>query len=453
MIINIQDAHCNYEAQKNMAKILEYLIKERGIKLILVEGGSGNVNLSFLRNYADQKARAEVADDYLKMGKISGEEYLDIISDYGFELYGIEDEALYDAHMAAFWKIDSIKEEGLRNLEDLSRIVKNLKPLIYSEELRQLEEEENKYENKLISLAEYSWYLKGLAENKGLKFSVYPHLGSFSQTAKLEKEIDFQQAELQRNAFAKELANLLDEKGVQELIEKTGEFKTKKITQQEYYAFLQFKAANKIDLEHSYPQLFAYIKYITISKDIDAAKLLEEVSAVKGALAEACLTNSEQKELNRIAKSLYIFSRLLKLELTPEDYAYFQNNKGDFLTASWIDFLTEQGNKYNLPLSPVASSAIDDNLNDMNGFYQLGKAREKAFIKNTVEKMDESGQNFAVLIMGGFHTPGVTEMLKNKGYSYLVVAPVITQKSDPSIYFSVLKNEERSAAADLNREE
>jgi hypothetical protein len=73
-IIQIQDAHCNYEAQKNLAQILEYLVTERKLKLIMVEGGSGDVSLSFLRSYADKKTREAVADKYLRMGKISGEE-------------------------------------------------------------------------------------------------------------------------------------------------------------------------------------------------------------------------------------------------------------------------------------------------------------------------------------------------------------------------------------------
>jgi hypothetical protein len=113
------------------------------------------------------------------------------------------------------------------------------------------------------------------------------------------------------------------------------------------------------------------------------------------------------------------------------------------LTASWINFLNEGCKKYNLTTQLSTSNIIDENLNILNGFYQLGVAREKAFMKNMVNKMDESGQNLAVLITGGFHTPGVTQMLKDKGYSYIVVAPVITQKSDSSIYFSVLREEKK----------
>ena len=43
-IIYIQDADCNYQAQKNMAQFLEYLVKEHSLKLIMVEGGSGSVS-------------------------------------------------------------------------------------------------------------------------------------------------------------------------------------------------------------------------------------------------------------------------------------------------------------------------------------------------------------------------------------------------------------------------
>jgi hypothetical protein len=74
-------------------------------------------------------------------------------------------------------------------------------------------------------------------------------------------------------------------------------------------------------------------------------------------------------------------------------------------------------------------------------------------MKNMVSKMDESGENLAVLITGGFHTPGVTRMLKGKGYSYVVAAPVITQNSDSSVYFSVLRGEKSRFEEGISEEE
>ncbi len=440
-IIHIQDAHCNYEAQKNMSQILDYLVKEDNLKLIMVEGGSGDVSLSFLRGYADEKARAEVADKYLKEGKISGEEYLDIVSDYPIELYGIEDEALYDAHLASFNQIDAIKDAALRDLGGLSRIVENLKPFIYSEELRRLEDKKKKYDDKSMSLADYCQYLKGMAQNKGLNLKDSPHLAAFVETARLEKEIDFPAAEAQRNTFIKGLADFLDENSVQELIAKSQDFKAKNISAQEYYSFLRTSAQGKLGLEKNYPALASYITYLNISKDINAPGLIKEIGGIEEKLKEASFINPEQRKLDGISHSVQILARILNLELTPEDYAYFKANKVNFLTASWIGFLTENCQKYNLSNEPSAAQVVDANLEQLDGFYQLGVAREEAFINNLVSKMNESGEKLGVLITGGFHTPGVTQMLKDEGYSYIVVAPVITQKSDPNIYFSVLRGE------------
>lgn len=443
LIINIQDAHCNYEAQKNLAQILEYLIKKHNLKLILVEGGSGDVNLGFLRSFADPKAREEVADKYLKEGKISGEEYLDIVSDYEMDLYGVEDEELYDAHMDAFWKVDAIKEKGVRYLNYVSNIIKNLKPSIYNAELKQLDEKKKTYNDKALSLSNYCQYLKDMALKKRIDFNNYTQLSSFTQTAKLETETDFKQAEIERNAFIKELAGLLDENGVKELLKQSQDFKAQKITSKDYYLYLKSLAAQKIDIARKYPALYGYISYLTINKDINTAGLLKEIDAIEMKVQDAYFTNDEQRKLSEISRSVEILAKCFNLELTPEDYSYFQANKSKFPSASWINFLTEASLKYSLNMKTTASSTIDDNLGLLENFYKIGKDREDAFIRNAFSKMKEDGQNLAVLITGGFHTNGITRMLKDKQYPFMVVTPVVTQKGDSSIYFSVLKGEKR----------
>ncbi len=452
-IIHVQDAHCNYEAQKNMAQLLEYLVKEHNLKLIMVEGGNGNVGLSFLRSYSDKKARLEIADKYLKAGKISGEEYLDIASDYPIELYGIEDTALYNSHLEAFKQVDSFREKGLMDLEGLSNIVKKLESFIYSEEFRQLAEKKSQYDEKAVSLVEYCQYLKELAQNKRINLKDSLNFNAFSEVSRLEKEISFQQAESERNAFIKDLANLLDEKGVQDLINKTQDFKAKKITPESYYSFLRAAAGGRLNLKLNYPQLNAYINYVIISKDVNAALLLKEVNAIEERIEGACLSNTDQKKLNEISKSLQILTKTLNLELTPEDYAHFKANEPQLITASWVGFLNENCNKYNLGLKLDASAVVDDNLPQLDNFYQLGLAREKAFIKNMTDKINESGEKTVVLITGGFHTPGITRMLKDEGYSYMVVTPAITKKGDSSIYFSVLRGEKGQLDKALNGQE
>lgn len=455
-IIYIQDAHCNYEAQKNMVQILDYLVKEHHLKLIMVEGGTGNVGLSFLREFADKKSREEVADKYLKQGKISGEEYLDITSDYDLELYGIEDEDSYDTHLAAFFKVDSLKEESLRYLGSVSNAVASLKSHIYSPELRELEEKKNNYEAKTLSLLDYCQYLKTIAEKKGLDSQDYSHISAFSETAFLEKEIDFKQAETERNAFIKELAGFLEENVLKELVNKSQDFKANKLTPQEYYAYLKEISGQKLDLAKNYPHLNSYIRYLTVSKEVDAAELLKEVAGIEEKVKEACFITTDQRRLNETAKSVNILTQLLNLELIPEDYAYFKVNRSKFMTTAWVNFINENCAKYNLGASFSASPLIDDNLFKLNEFYQLGTDREGAFIKNINNKLNASKEKIAVLITGGFHTPGMAQFLKDSGYSYAVVTPAITQKGDSNIYLSVLRGEGKAAedeVIDLSDEE
>lgn len=313
---------------------------------------------------------------------------------------------------------------------------------MFSEELRQLEEKSSNYEDGAISLVEYCQYVKEMAYKKGLNLRSYPYLTTFSETARLEKEINFKQAESERNAFVKDLARFLDEKQVKELINKTVVFKSGKITPKEYYSFLQETAKPRLDLEHKYPQAYSYIRYITVSEDINVRDLLKEISLIEEEIKRSCLITVNQRRLYEIAKSLQILVKLSKLELTPEEYEYFQTNRPKFLVTSWINFLSENCSRYNLPMSPAGSNIIDQNLRQLHEFYQLGVVREKSFIDNVVNKMDETDAKLAVLIAGGFHTPGVTRMLKNKGYAYVVVTPVITKRMDSSTYFSVLKGED-----------
>jgi len=103
-------------------------------------------------------------------------------------------------------------------------------------------------------------------------------------------------------------------------------------------------------------------------------------------------------------------------------------------------------------MQPSASKVIDDNLEQLGGFYQLGVYREKAFIKNMEDKIGESDEKIVVLITGGFHTPGITSRLKDEGYSYVVVAPAVTKKSDSRLYFSVLRGKKSHLEEALNVE-
>jgi hypothetical protein len=440
-VIQIQDAHCNYEAQKNLAQILEYLITAKNLRLIMVEGGSGDVSLSFLRGYADKQAREEIADKYLRKGKISGEEYLDIVSDHRIELYGVEDQSLYEANLGAFLDQENYREQGLKDIEALKQVEAQLAANIYNRELKDFEAKKSAYEQKSLTLSEYCKFLDDISVKKNIDMKEAAHLAAFLESARMEAKLDFKQVETERNIFIKELAKLLDKAKVQELIAKSQEFKAQSMSARDYYSYLQDTAKGRIDLSASYPQLASYITYIKVSKDINVAELIGEIAGLEDKVRKALFVNNDERELNRIAKALDALEAFLKLNLTPQLYEEFKRDKPNYTTASWINFLADNCRRYGLAVRPQASQAVDQNIDKLEDFYKLGLDREQAFINNLEYKLSDSGEKLVVLITGGFHTPGVTSLLKKKGYSYAVVAPVITEKGDSSLYFSVLRQE------------
>ena len=60
LVIHIQEAHVNYEAQQHLAAILQQLVEQFGLKLILVEGGQGDVGLESLRKLGSPNQRKKV---------------------------------------------------------------------------------------------------------------------------------------------------------------------------------------------------------------------------------------------------------------------------------------------------------------------------------------------------------------------------------------------------------
>ena len=61
-------------------------------------------------------------------------------------------------------------------------------------------------------------------------------------------------------------------------------------------------------------------------------------------------------------------------------------------------------------------------------------------VENTLVKMDIDKRQLAVLITGGFHTEGMTELFKDKGVSYIVVLPKFSHNALERPYEDIILN-------------
>lgn len=440
VVIHIQDIHTNYEAQKNLSRIIETLVKNKGLKLIMVEGGWGNVSLSYLRSYADRERRLEVAEEYLKAGKISGEEYLDIISDYDLDLEGLENESLYRANLDAFFEIEKFRQEGSRELAVLRTAVEKLKKKLYPSSLLELEKAGEDYENKKISLADYYKYINLQARKTRQGLTGFSNFREFMKVIESEKHISFPSVEKERSNLIEKLSKRLPKQKLTALVTKSLEFRLNKLTPAEYHGYLIKEAGEAGESLDNYPNLKKYVDYISSHEEIDTAMLFEEAEQLLLKVKDKLATNSNQRRINEISASLEVLDNFLNLKLVPNDFKYYKERRNDFITASWIDFLNTQIRRNKLKISlarPV--SVIDKNLATLVKFYDLANERDDTFVKNTIKLMNEKKQNLAVLIAGGFHTPTLTQKFRECAISYVVMAPHTTQQTDPELYRHILK--------------
>ena len=183
-IYHIQDAHAVYDAQANLARILETLIRKENISLVLVEGGSGTVSLTALRKVAAKSVRSNVAERFLRQGKIAGEEYLQLASDYALELVGIEDEALYRENAEVYLKALRRKEAALKNLSQIEGQIRTLQAKLYPAEFRELERMRERWQDGEGDLLQYLFQLRTRAEKKKIETASFAEWNKLSNPEK-----------------------------------------------------------------------------------------------------------------------------------------------------------------------------------------------------------------------------------------------------------------------------
>jgi len=470
LVVHMQDAHTNYEAQKNAALILDDLINKYGLYLILVEGGSRDVSLNQYREQMSLEDRKKTAEESLKNGVIAGEEYLNIVSDYPMKLQGIEDRALYDENMKAFLEVDKLKQEALSYVKTISEAAANVKPKVYTKALQELDEKRIGFKEEKVTLNEYVNYLNALAKPQSaakknwfariwemiliflskiglikytppsrIDLAAYPNYKALMSSMEIEKGIDFAEVEKERADVIDLLSKKLNQNDLSELLNKSVDFKAAKITQAQYHSYLKdIMAKSKIGMKE-YPNLNKYVQYVSLYEKIDSAALFKEMKALQSAIEQALAANEEQKRLLAIAKNLELMTEFIDLELTPDDFDYFKQNEGEFNAAAWVRFLNDQLAKYKLTQRvPENAGSIEKIIPHLKNFYTIARKRDDIFLNNTRKYMNEEGVNLSVLIAGGFHTPNLMKLFRENKISYIVVAPKVLKPTDEKLYHKIL---------------
>ncbi|MFH0985086.1 MAG: NAD-dependent epimerase/dehydratase family protein [Candidatus Omnitrophota bacterium] len=438
-VVFIQDAHDSLEAQENIAKIIDHLVKEKGVKTVFEEGYEGPVPTDkFFGFIKDPAVKQKVSYFLLDKLRIGGAEYAhinratsqeprateklvrgtgDVDRGTNWQLIGVDDLKLYSENIGAYQRASVNRQGTEEDLRELFSQITILANQYFPRELKTLLKAKERFGERKLPLLDY---LRDL------------------------QKIYFESFDLTPSPLSSPPARGRGE----------GEGK---MFSEEYPATSLLLTAEKSKDKKLIKQLNA----------LDSKVVFEEMMRLEKDVSGAFLTNERDQRIFAYYQGLELLKRLNRIEVTQDEYAALRAegigwrmadsvNAGlapssirpppssFFHTQGMADFIVSQTHK-----SLVLSKSWEQHIQDAVRFYDIARSRDRSLAKaldhylwgDTIHepgatKKDkrgawsvDRGAETAILVYGGFHANAIKEILKEQGVSYVVISPRITSIS------------------------
>jgi len=420
LIVHIQDAHTNYSAHKNIAKITEHLATKYDLRSVMIEAGfQKDYSLVNLRDRYVVDQLPVAGDKLLNKAEIKGDQFVTLTHDFDLELWGVEDRKLYDQEIQSYVDAEGSRSQAKASLDKISSQVNIKKNQIFPAQLAELEKAKSSYDNKEIRLRDYMAALEK-AGTDITKLSDYNILGAYNTVLIKEDKVDFGKVSVEKDAILDRLVNNTAIQAANDA------FLMGEISQAEFYGKLAEKADKATETN-----VITYADYLKDYNKLDITKLFDDVDKMEARIKAKLITTDEQKKIDRIAKRVDFLKNFVDLRVTSDEYDDFLKDKANYKVSSWLDVLPAT-------LSADAGK-VDIITPKLDKFYQIARARDNSLVSNSIQRMDEKGINIAAMRVGGFHTPSLTKLFKQNKIGYIVITPNVTGDTDTAFYLETLK--------------
>ncbi|OGR79237.1 MAG: hypothetical protein A3I11_08120 [Elusimicrobia bacterium RIFCSPLOWO2_02_FULL_39_32] len=443
LILHIQDAHQNEEAQKNIANSLQALIIQEKISFVGLEGAFEPIQLSNFRNYKNQESVRKVADYLLKENKISGAIHAALTSSTAIPKFiGIDDSKLYHSHVQAYKESVSQAENLKRDIEQQISQISQIKEKIYNAKLLALDQKVESYRKHEIRLGEY---LKALTEEQE---KVSQEISAFRKALMMEEKLDFAQVEKERKAMIQILVQKLTSPQMNRLLKSSVAYRLGHIQHAAFYNYLiQLCKNSGLDCK-AYPAMESYIRYILAAETISADKLIAELKKMERLAYESLCQSEQEKNLVAQSYQLYLTKKLLDYELGPEEWKEYKNfSLQNHAPSQGLRYPTKEKiqelSNSHLEFDPQESTRFFPQLEKIASFYEYAHLRDEAMSRNLLQAISKENAKVSVFITGGFHSQGMEELLKKSNAAVITLAPKITriESEKGTEYLSVFTQE------------
>ena len=494
-VLLLQDLHTQPEAQQAEGRILEHLYKTYDIRLVASEGAADPFDLAFFQQFPRSKElRARVADALLQLGEMTGHEYQAIVEQLPVTMQGVDDPALYTEDLEVFRLALARQPAVQQALETVGSALGSIEVSVVHEPLQALLLDERRFEQGTLALPDYAGRLLVLARQIGVDADALapnvvrlPHLAEMEKALPLRDEIDRQQRVLVQAVT--EAAQVVGHRAqALALVELLQRWQAGQVGVP--YAFerlTQLAAESGVAFEE-YPAVQAFTEYLRQSRSLQTHALMAELDRLLSTLGDRLAQTDDERAWWTLCRTHRLLVDAVGLTLTRAQLAAYRQQRPSF--ASIVEFCIAHGHRVEGELS-----VVDAFLPTIEQFYGLAEQRDRAMVDNTLRWVQEASTvhspsstvnhglstadtghaalsvehealgapagtaangarpttydvrhptydatrpEAVVLIAGGFHTEGMTALLRERGVPYVVVTPTASGTVDEALYHRLI---------------
>jgi len=438
-LVLIQDLHANYETQSNIRDILKYISLNYGIQKLWVEGSSDKVDTSLISTIPSETVKQDVLDYFMRKGMITGPESYAIDSGNPV-LYGLEDNELYEKNSKVLVSSLNRRNEYVGLLERIKYLLKTAEARICNSDLKKFRTHYVLYRQKELTPELFQKYLKDWSKKAGIS------IGSISEEYFRFMRLTDKYDSIDHKALETEYTKLLAKSEL--IYEGKNKIEAALVKFKNFFRMpddIQKQISEIIYTEEGYRNLRTYLECIQLSREIDTYQIVKEEDRVVEALTDSLCRTESERNFVRVTRYIDLIVKFLLNQMTPRELDEFYG-KAD-------EFLAEYESLESISLEEFAEIgelliALKSYMEEMGLFYSIAIERDKGFVERVTA---DEVKNNTILITGGFHSYGVSKILKEKNIPHIIVKPVVTQhtEEDRARYYSFIRGGELLSYEDV----
>lgn len=457
LVINLQDYHGNYATQLRYNAFYKSLLQHNDqlqIAFIGLEGSSGFIDTSIPASLPDKAIQGILANQFLKKGIINGTEYFSILNDNSPPLIGLDDPALYRINAELFFRLENEHFSERSYAHDVLKIIyektkqaafKKIPPdqnKLFQEYLSWIEEN-----STIIEFAQYLYALTAdtfVAEQS-------PQLSRLIESFRLQHSLDVSQLERQKYAILQDLHNHVLPDEYESILNAYMLLSVDNTMFTSFYYQLEMLCMQYgIDLER-YPDVQKMIFIAKTFNTLNELSLKNELYLLVKQHVETSATSLEAPDFFSLFRLLRTLDDMIQLRASRVQYDFFTRQSLLLPFENLLEHITDLcGETFAIDIPYNDVTSIDYVISLAARFYQEATKRDTQLVANLLDAQSRIGGKTVILVTGGFHSSGITQLLKEHKISYAVLRPNLNAANLESVYRNIMFNESPELDAQLS---